>query len=541
MSAGPASGTPDVLIVGAGPSGATAAKWLVREGFSVVCLEQGDWLDYSTARAGHPDYEVTAGRDWNWDPNGRAGAGDYPVDDTDSDVSALMWNGVGGSAIMYSAHWARQLPSDFRVRSLDGVGDDWPFTYEDLIPHYVQTEKDFCISGLAGDPAYPAHEGPPMPPIPLNHIGRKGAKALNELGWHWWPGSNAIATRRYGNLNPCVQRASCLWGCPTRAKSTPDLTHWPEAMRMGAQLVTGARVRQLPVDRQGRITGAVYIDRNGDEQFQPAAVTILAANGVGTPRLLLLSADASHPDGLANSSGLVGRRLMMHPFGTVIGLFGEDLESWRGPWGQHLQSLQFYETDESRGFVRGAKWGLMPTGSPLSVMTSPLWGQDDVFGDEFHATLRARHGRSAMWGVIAEDLPEEHNRVTISGELVDPDGLPAPKIEYRISKNSRRIMEFNLARAAEAMDQMGSTKNIVTPNIRASGWHLLGTCKMGTDPSTSVVDEWGRAHDHPNLFVFDGSVFPTSSGVNPTATSVAVALRFTRRLIETRSSQAVAA
>jgi len=170
---------PDVLIVGAGASGAVAAKRLAEEGFDVVCLEQGGWPDYTKARAPYPDYELTSGRDWGWDPNARSSPADYPVDDSESDITALMWNGVGGGTVVFAAHWQRNLPSDFRVRTLDGVADDWPFTYEDLEPYYVRAERDWGVSGLAGDTAFPPGEGPPMPPVPLGRMGRRVAKAHN--------------------------------------------------------------------------------------------------------------------------------------------------------------------------------------------------------------------------------------------------------------------------------------------------------------------------------------------------------------------------
>src|SRR5207245_2094394 len=159
------------------------------------------------------DYELTSGRDWAWDPNARGAPADYPVDDSESDITALMWNGVGGGTVVFAAHWQRNMPSDFRVRSLDGIADDWPFTYEDLEPYYVRAERDWGVSGLAGDTAFPGGDGPPMAPVPLGRMGRRVAKAHNDLGWHWWPGPNAIATQKYGRLNPCTQRATCLWGC----------------------------------------------------------------------------------------------------------------------------------------------------------------------------------------------------------------------------------------------------------------------------------------------------------------------------------------
>ena len=342
-------------------------------------------------------------------------------------------------------------------------------------------------------------------------------------------------------LRPCTLRATCMWGCVEKAKGSADITHWPGNVELGVQLITGARVRSLEINDSGLVTGAIYIDREGREHFQKADVTILAASGIGTPRLLLLSACGRFPSGLANSSGLVGKRLMMHPFGVVVGLFDDDLNSTHGMWGQHLHCLQFYETDASRGFVRGAKWGLQPTGGPVSMTRGYPWGDNPIWGSGFHEGIRKRLGRSAMWGIIAEDLPDEENRVVLDPALTDADGIPAPKIIYKMSENSRRLLAFHLARAQESLQAAGAYETVIAPLIRETGWHLLGTTKMGDDPATSVVDAWGRCHDVPNLFIFDGSIWPTSSGMNPTATIAAMALRCAQHLVQQRSNQRVPA
>lgn len=538
----------DVLIIGAGPSGSVTAKYLAKAGFSVVTLEQGDWPDRDKYPGRRPEYELESQKRWHPNPNVRDRPTDYPVDTSDSDINPLMFAGVGGSATLYAAHWTPFLPSDFRVRSLDGIADDWPFDYYDLLPYLERIEHEVGVSGLPGNPAYPPQRSFPTPPLPIGKVGMKAAQGLDKLGWHWWPGTNAIPSRPYNGLNACVRRGTCMTGCPEGAKSTTDITYWPEATKLGARLITGARVREITVNEKGRASGAIYFDKNGRERHQKAKIVIVCGNGVGTPRLLHLSASSRFPDGLANSSGLVGKRLMMHPFSAVMGVFEDELQSWRGPFGHNIESFEFYETDESRGFMRGAKWGAMPAGGPLGatsfvgtkVFEDKNAKVQDSWGKNLHELVSRRFGHSLVWGIIGEDLPEETNRVTLDPKLTDSDGIPAPKIIYKVSDNSEKMLKFHVARCLEAVEASGAIETAVVHQMRDTGWHLLGTCKMGTDRDTSVVNEWGQTHDVPNLLIFDGSTFPTSGGLNPTATIMSVALRQTTHLINERRNQEVA-
>lgn len=530
----------DVLIIGAGASGGIAAKFLAMAGLDVVVLEQGHWPDPGRFPGARPEYEFEHFGHYNPEPNSRNWPEDYPLNLENSDLPVFMYPGVGGSMTHFAAVWSRSLPEDFRVRSLDGVADDWPLTYEDLLPHYEANDIDIGAAGLGGNPAYPPGGAPPpLPAHPINLTGRIMAEGMNRLGWHWWPGTNAVASRDYGLQKQCVRYATCRAGCREGAKGSVDVNVFPVALKHGARVITGARVARVVLDEHGLARGAVYF-RDGEEQFQPASVVVIACNGIGTPRLLLMSACSRFPDGLANGSGLVGKRLMLHPFGEVLGLYEEETDDGLGPSGAQIESMEFYATDTSRGFVRGTKWHVMATGGPLQ-MAHHLWRRhnppdDSFWGENFTARMKQTLGHSIDWIIHAEDLPEEHNRVTLDSGLKDSDGLPAAAIHYRTSENTGRIFDFAFARAKEAHSAAGARESWASHRDLSSG-HNLGTARMGDDPGTSVVDGFGRAHEVENLFVIDGSVFPTSTGTNPTATICAFARRAASHIVENARNQ----
>jgi choline dehydrogenase-like flavoprotein len=516
---------PDVVIIGAGASGAAVAWSLASAGFKVVCLEQGGWVDPRSLPHFQPDWELHRLTDFNADPNVRGGAEDYPVNNAESAFSPLMYNAVGGSTIHWSAHFPRYHPSDFRVRSLDGVGDDWPLTYEELEPYFDQNDQLIGVAGLHGDPSQPPRSPRQTPPIPLGPLGEAMARGFDKLGWHWWPSDSAIITTDYAGRPACNNCGPCDIGCPTGSRSSADVTYWPLALRLGVELRTRCRVREVTVDQQGQAQGVLYYDEHGALQEQRAPLIIMAANGIGTPRLLLNSRSAQFPDGLANRAGMVGKCLMFHPFASAHGILPETLDSYLGPIGCAIFSHQFYETDASRGFVRGFMMQVVRESGPVREALGGFTANRIPWGSGHHEAFAERFAHGIGIGVMGEDLPETVNEVTLDPDLTDSDGIPAPLVRYRLSENSAKMMEFATARATEALEAAGAREVLIRNPLRQSGWHLLGTCRMGDDPRRSVVDRWGRAHDVPNLFIVDGSLMVTSAAVNPTTTIQALALR----------------
>jgi choline dehydrogenase-like flavoprotein len=515
--------TVDVLIIGAGASAAAFAWSLADTRMNILCLEQGDWMNPSTYPTTGMDWDARAHGDFAFSPNVRRRPEDYPVNDSDSPISIAMFNAVGGSTITYAAHFPRFHPSDFRVRTLDGVADDWPLDYARLEPYYVTNERMMGVAGLAGDPAYPPKE-PVMPPVPLGKLGETIARGFNALGWHWWPSDSAIATVPYEGRDACLNLGPCLTGCAQGAKASTDITYWPAALRRGVRLQTRCRVREITIAPSGMADGVIYYDADGVERRQKAEMVVLACNGVGTPRLLLNSRSAQFPDGLANRSGLVGRNLMFHPYAMVVGVFPEPLDGYKGPTGCGLMSHEFYETDPGRGFKRGYSFELMRGVGPV---TMALWGLQSglvPWGSSHHEAFGTVFDRIAGLLAICEDLPDGDNRVTLDPDLVDGNGIPAPKIHYRVGANTRRILDHGIARASEVLQAAGALVTSAEAPMRVAGWHLMGTARMGTDPARSVVNRWGRAHDVRNLFIIDGSVFVTAAAVNPTNTIQALTL-----------------
>lgn len=524
----------DVLVVGAGAGGAAAAWRLADHGLSVVCLERGGWTDADASPSSDDDWEVIRQRSWNPNPNRRAGANDDPVDDIESEIKPLFYNGVGGSTVLWSCHFPRFHPSDFRTRSLDGVGDDWPLRYDDLAPYYDLNETMMGVAGLPGNPAYPPSDAPRLPPVGLSAGARRMAQAFNHCGVSWWPGDIAINTGPAANgMGQCNNCGPCELHCPRRAKAATDLNYWPAAIRKGARLVTGARVTDVLTSPQGAVRGAVWLDERGHANTAKAPIVIIAANGIGTPRLLLNAPGAAR----VNRSGLVGRRLMLHPFARVTGLFDTPMDGHRGIAAGTLVSHHFYETDPARGFKRGVKLQALGTHGPALTALGSL-GRRARWGAQHHDDFSTMFGHGYSLSVCAEDMPDPDNQIALSDRLTGSDGLPAARMIYRIPAEAKKALDFGRDRAREILQAAGAHDFIEMQTIPEAGFHLMGTARMGEDRETSVLDRWCQAHDLPGLFVTDGSAFVTGAAANPTNTLQALALRAADRIAATRREYA---
>ena len=448
----------DVLIIGAGASGSVAAKRL-GGGRIPGRLPRAGRLDRlrqgSRRQAGlrappgprlelEPDHPAVAGRL----PDRRVGIGYHRAH-----VQRRRWRQRHVRRPLAAKHAVR-LPRPHPRRRGRRLAADLRGS---PARSTSASRVDMGVSGLDGDTAFPPGPGWPLPPSPLGVAGKKVAAAHNELGWHWWPGPNAIATRATKHLKQCARRGTCLWGCIERAKGTVDLhplARRPRGRRRAADPLPGCAASSSAPD--GLVRAPSTSTATGGEHVQTADVTILAANGIGTPRLLLASATDRYPDGLANSSGLVGKRLMMHPFGTVVGLFDEDLKSWEGPWGQSIHCLEFYETDARRGFVRGAKWGLQPTGGPVSMTRTYPFGRQPDLG---RGLPRERAQAPRPLGHVGHHRRGPARRAEPRRAPPGPEGRATACRPRRSStgrtRTRERLVAFHQARAAESLEQAG--------------------------------------------------------------------------------------
>jgi choline dehydrogenase-like flavoprotein len=521
-----------------------AAARLAQRGFRVVVLERGPWLGRSDFV--EDELIVSRGLLWptvdeeprTWRPNDATPA--VPLADSVQLFSNAMV--VGGSTVHFSALAWRFRESDFRVLSEDGPIDgaalaDWPITYAEMEPYYDEAERLIGVSGAARlNPFEPPRQREyPLPPVPRNSAGAILERGARALGLHPFPTPLAILSRDFDGRSRCMAKGFCsTYGCSNGARGSTLETFLPKGLATGRlELRPGSFVSRVVTDAGGRVTGVEYVGRDGALQYQAAAIVILAAGGVETPRLLLNSASGRSPDGLANGSGLVGRNFMLHsPGATVVATFPHPVDGHKGTSSTRTV-MDYYASDPRRGFIRGGYFhprahGGDPIEYALRRVHPARWGQA-------HKTSMRETWRHYLYShVTGESLPATGNRVDLDPDLRDRFGLPVARITYTAHDNDVRLARWLADRSAELFDAAGATTiHNAGPTVRKLHNHQMGTARMGVDPSRSVVDRWCRAHDVPNLYVTDSSVFVTSAGVNPSLTIQANALRVADRIAAT--------
>lgn len=529
---------PDVIVVGAGMAGAAISLVLARAGAKVVCLEQGPDVHAVDHPTFTDDWEFAVRREWAFEPNTRNQPYDFPVV-TNGTFQPYLYNAVGGSTNHYSAFWHRLKPVDFRKGTEHGLEGtiDWPLAYEDLAPFYDQNDADMGISGHPGDPGYPAR--PHAPRLPLIRHGDYYdlvTRGMDTLGLHWWPADNAILTEDRGDRLACNTCGMCNFGCPRGSLSTATNAYLKPALGYGLDLRPGVRVTRITTGRSGAAEGVEFVDlRDGTQHALKAPLVVLSANGIGSPRMLLLSASERHPQGLGNSHDLVGRHFMTHGYRLADMWFNESTGHYKGPFGAGPYCQEWYDTDVSRGFVNGititfgGAWG--PASSALGATTgvSPA-----AWGVGHHAAFEERFDRHVFCAIQADDLPVASNRVTLDDQVRDSSGLAGAKVHYDLHPNTRSLLEFGSTKLQEIATAAGAKSLDLQPmdeRFSQPGWHLMGTCRMSDDPTKGVVDRWNRVWDTPGLVVCDGSSMVTGGAGNPTSTIGALALRCAERLV----------
>lgn len=526
----------DFVIIGSGSAGGILAKELSTAGFDVVVLEQGP---YRTAADFKHDELSTVFRDELLGGGPEVHGQTFRHDESEvatmpSRSPVIYARGVGGSSVHFTANFWRFRELDFKERSLLGpiAGTnfaDWPISYAELEPYYTKVDWEIGISGAPGPFDSPRSKPFPMPPMPIKSSGVLLERAGKALGLHPQVEPLAILSQAHNGRAGCISCGFCMmFGCEVGAKSSTLAAMIPLAEASGhCEIRPLSVVIRIDTDEKGRANQVVYLDKDGNEQAQKAKAVVLSANGAESARLLLMSASPQHPDGLANSSGFVGRNLMHNAHGLANGVFEHQLNDYKGVQVTRIIH-DFYESDEKRGFYGGGGIDARPLFSATPIWhalqgmppDTPSWGAQ--WKDEI------AHNFTRQMSVVAgtTSLAQDSNNITLDPESKDAWGRPAIRETYRDHPDDLAIASFLADRAVELLDAAGAEKIWRRPDhLTTGGPHLLGTCRMGDDPATSVVDRDHRSHDVPNLFICDGSSFVTSGRGQPTMTIMALAFR----------------
>jgi choline dehydrogenase-like flavoprotein len=501
----------DFAIVGTGAGGGTLACKLAEAGFSVVALDAGPYWrpleDFaSDERAQHKLY-------WRED---RISGGSDPI----RFGSNNSGRGVGGSTVHFTMVSLRFRPEWFKARTKLGYAVDWPIPAEEMQRYYEEVEEALKIAGPVRYPWDPGRGRYPYRAHEVNAAGLVLARGAEAMRIAWAPTPLATLSAPRGEAHPCVYRGFCVAGCATNAKQSVLLTWIPRAIHAGAEIRDLAQVARIELDGNGRAAGVLY-HRAGEWRRQRARNIVVAGYAIETPRLLLNSACGRFPDGLANSSGLVGKCLMPQSNHAVWGVMEEEIRWYKGPPCMAITEHWNY-TDEGKDFDGGYCYlsqGPLPIEWARSVA-----GKRGLWGMELRQAM-TQYIHQAGLKIVGEVLPREENRVELAEEK-DALGLPVARVTFGYCDNDKRLAAHALRFMRQALEAAGGSDMW----SESGSAHLLGTCRMGSDPDSSVTDADGRCWDIRNLWICDGSLFPTSGGVNPSLTIQALACRIGDRI-----------
>lgn len=535
----------DFVVIGSGAAGGIMAKQLSTAGFSVVVLEQGGWGKYGREHEYNKDEwlnrNVSEEDRLMSDPLRQRNT--FRRNDKEKAVAGTHSYGcvVGGGTVTYGGSSWRHLPWEFNEASHDptipsGTGmADWPVTYEELEPYYTQAEWEMGISGLRVNSPFvaPMSKDYPVPPVPLKSSGALFNVAAAKLGLTVVPGPLAIITKPYMGRAACVNCGICSgYGCQVRARSSSAVTMVPLAEKTGrCEIRARSYVREISVDNAGRVTGVIYFDAQKREVQQKAKAVVLSANGSESARLLLLSKSARFPNGLANSSGLVGKYFMAGNGAGASALFEHPLNEYKGVI-SGAAIVDYVGSDPKRGFYGGGRLTARGYLTPLDLGLNGLSPDAPRWGAGYKKALREEANHRMTINCFVTQMPLETNRVDLDPDVKDDWGLPAMRITSTSHPDDIKNMEFFRQKSIEILQAAGAKKVWATPvSDTRGGAHNRGTCRMGNDPKTSVVDKYHKTHDVPNLFIVDGSSFVTGGRNHPTMTIQALAFRAADHLI----------
>jgi choline dehydrogenase-like flavoprotein len=525
----------DFVIVGSGSAGGIIARELSTSGFTVVVLEQGP---FRTAKDfTHDELSVMAFEELT----GTNEANQQTFREDASEVAQLAQRApaeyaqtVGGSSVHFTGNFWRFRESDFGERSLLGPISgtnfaDWPISYAELEPYYSRVDWEIGVSGAPGPNESFRSRPFPVPPMPVKSSGVLLERGAKKLGMHAQPAPLAILSQPLNGRPACINCGFCMgFGCEVNAKSSTLAAMIPAAQASGnCEIRPECAVFRVEMSAPGRVDEVMYYDPDGNERAQKARAVIVSANGAETARLLLNSASGTHPDGLANSSGFVGRNLMYNGHSMAGGLFEHPLNDFKGVQVTRIIH-DFYEADATRGFYGGGGIDARPLLAATPLMFAAFGAPPDgpTWGAAFKEAVAHDFTRNMSMLCSTTSLALDSNNITIDPTHKDRWGRPSIRVTYRDHDDDMAMAAFLQDRAMELFAAAGATRSWRYPlEHQRGGAHLLGTCRMGDDPRTSVVDKYHRTHDVSNLFLCDGSSFATSGRGQPTMTIMALAFR----------------